>query len=112
MARRRGRRRKAGSKGPTSTMGPARLSWGARFGVVLVGAAAAQWFPGLESRISDQVPVTYGAALGIAMAMRGKGDFTRFLGMGLAIGGGLLEASQELLASGPAFLSMAEGGKK
>jgi hypothetical protein len=84
-----------------NNFGPSKLGWPGRAVVAAIGAAAAQSVPGLDRRITPTIPVSYGALLGAFLAMRGKGDTLKFLGMGMVMGGGLVPAVEQLLA--PAF---------
>ena len=107
--RRRGRkrasRRRSSGRKHRNNFGPAKLSWPARALIAAVGAAAAQAVPGLNKPITPTIPVTYGAALGAFLGMKGRGDTLRFLGLGMVMGGGLVPAVQQVLQ--PAFSRMA-----
>ena len=94
-----------------NNFGPARLGPWARVAVAAVGAAAAQSIPGLDRRLSPNVPISYAAVLGALLLMRGKGDTLRFLSVGLILGGGVVTAAEQLLAPMFSNLALASPGQ-
>ncbi len=78
-----------------------------KLGAAAVGAIAAQALPFVGNRVVQNVPITYGAVLGVFMIMRGK-KMWKWVGFGMVLGGGVLEVIQG--AIGPALEDLGQAG--
>ncbi len=74
-----------------SSGGLAKKGLGMKVGAAAIGAVAAQAMPGLGNQISEDIPITYGAIVGLAMIYKGKTDLVRYAGFGALLGGGLVQ---------------------
>ena len=63
-----------------------------KLGAAAFGAVAAQALPGLGNQISETIPITYGAILGVAIIMnRRSSEMVKYAGFGMVLGGGVVQ---------------------
>ncbi len=88
--------------------GLTRKTLGMKVGATAIGAVAAQALPGLSTTIGE-TPITYGAIVGVALVLnRRTGPNLRYVGLGLILGGGVLNYVQDTL--GPMMSDLGAGG--
>ena len=87
-----------------NNFGPSQLGLFGKLAVTALGAVAAESLAPLNNKLSEQIPVTWGGALGLLLFMRGKGQTLAFFSLGLMLGGGAYQAAKQLLE--PTFSNM------
>ncbi len=79
-----------------------------KVGAAAVGAVAAQALPGLGTQISDTIPITYGAILGVVLIMNKRSsEMVRYAGFGMILGGGIVQWAESLI--GPQLSNIGGG---
>ena len=89
----------------------ARKGLGGKIGAAAVGAVAAQALPGLGTQISAQIPITYGAILGVILIMNKRSnEMVRYAGFGMILGGGVVQWMESLIGPQLSNIGAAPGG--
>jgi hypothetical protein len=78
--------------------GLAKKGLGMKLGAAAVGAVAAQTLPGVGQQISDNIPITWGAVLGLVLIMnRRSSEMVKYAGFGMVLGGGVVQYAETLI---------------
>jgi hypothetical protein len=79
-----------------------------KIGAAAIGAVAAQSLPGLSGQVSDTIPVTYGALLGVVLIMNKRSSqMVRYAAFGMILGGGVVQWAESLI--GPQLSNIGGG---
>ena len=94
--RRTARRAYTGRRKSRNNFGPSKLGLFGKLAVTALGTVAAEVLPPLNNKISENIPVSWGGALGLLLFMRGKGQTLAYFSPGLMLGGGAYQAVKQL----------------